>query len=50
MKVKLDLNNPDFQKEWFALSKDDFNATILLQPTAGNRMVIQVPLPTVLFT
>ena len=27
MKVRLDLNNPEFQKEWFKLSKDEFNAT-----------------------
>jgi len=27
MKVKLDLNNPDFQKEWFALEKIDFVST-----------------------
>jgi len=25
--VRLDLNNSAFQKEWFALQKDDFNAT-----------------------
>ncbi len=27
MKVRLDLNNPEFQKEWFKLSKVEFNAT-----------------------
>lgn len=27
MKVRLDLNNPDFQKEWFGLQKDDFLST-----------------------
>lgn len=27
MKVKLDLNYPGFQKEWFVLSKEDFVAT-----------------------
>ena len=27
MKVKLDLNNSDFQKEWFALEKNDFVST-----------------------
>lgn len=27
MNVRLDLNNPDFQKEWFALKKEDFNST-----------------------
>ncbi len=27
MKVRLDLNNPDFQKEWFSLQKADFIAT-----------------------
>ena len=24
MKVRLDLNNPDFQKEWFSLQKEEF--------------------------
>ena len=24
MKVRLDLNNPDFQKEWFNLQKEEF--------------------------
>ncbi len=27
MKVKLDLNYPGFQKEWFVLLKEDFVAT-----------------------
>jgi hypothetical protein len=27
MEVRLDLNNPEFQKEWFNLSKDEFNET-----------------------
>lgn len=27
MNVKLDLNNPQFQAEWFALQKEDFLAT-----------------------
>ncbi len=27
MNVRLDLNNPDFQKEWFALQKKEFNST-----------------------
>jgi len=27
LKVRLDLNNPDFQKEWFGLQKDDFLST-----------------------
>lgn len=27
MKVRLDLNNPEFQKEWFNLSKNEFNST-----------------------
>ena len=27
MNVKLDLNYPDFQKEWFELEKEDFLAT-----------------------
>jgi len=27
MTVRLDLNNPEFQKEWFALEKKDFTAT-----------------------
>jgi len=27
MNVRLDLNNPDFQKEWFALQKEEFIAT-----------------------
>ncbi len=27
MKVKLDLNNSAFQKEWFALKKNDFVST-----------------------
>jgi hypothetical protein len=27
MKVRLDLNNPEFQKEWFHLSKNEFNLT-----------------------
>jgi hypothetical protein len=27
MKVRLDLNNPDFQKEWFLLQKDEFTAS-----------------------
>ena len=27
MNVKLDLNYPDFQKEWFKLEKADFSAT-----------------------
>jgi hypothetical protein len=27
MKVRLDLNNPDFQKEWFSLEKEDFTAS-----------------------
>jgi hypothetical protein len=27
MNVRLDLNNPDFQKEWFSLQKDEFHAT-----------------------
>ncbi len=27
MRVRLDLNNPDFQKEWFDLTKDDFIST-----------------------
>lgn len=31
MKVRLDINNPAFQKEWFALEKRDFIA-------AGNTM------------
>ncbi len=25
--MRLDLNNSAFQKEWFVLQKDDFNAT-----------------------
>ena len=27
MKVRLDLNNPEFQREWLALQKEDFLAT-----------------------
>lgn len=27
MKVLLDLNNPDFQKEWFSLQKNEFGAS-----------------------
>jgi hypothetical protein len=27
MIVRLDLNNPEFQKEWFGLEKEDFLAT-----------------------
>ncbi len=27
MKVRLDLNNPEFQKEWFGLQKEDFLST-----------------------
>lgn len=27
MNVRLDLNNPEFQKEWFSLEKTAFNAT-----------------------
>jgi len=27
MTVRLDLNNPEFQKEWFGLEKEDFSAT-----------------------
>ena len=27
MKVRLDLNNPDFQKEWFSLEKEGFTAS-----------------------
>ena len=27
MKVRLDLNNPEFQKEWFNLSNNQFNLT-----------------------
>ncbi len=27
MNVRLDLNNPDFQKDWFALQKEEFIAT-----------------------
>jgi hypothetical protein len=27
MNIRLDLNNPDFQKEWFALQKEEFIAT-----------------------
>jgi len=26
MTVRLDLNNPEFQKEWFSLEKEDFLA------------------------
>jgi len=27
LKLRLDLNNPDFQKEWFGLQKNDFLST-----------------------
>ena len=27
MKVRLDLNNPELQKEWFNLTKNEFNST-----------------------
>lgn len=27
MNIRLDLNNPDFQKEWFSLQKEDFFST-----------------------
>lgn len=27
MKVRIDLNNPDFQREWFSLEKEDFTAS-----------------------
>ena len=27
MNVRLDLNNPEFQKEWFSLRKEDFVST-----------------------
>jgi len=27
LKARLDLNNPDFQKEWFGLQKEDFLST-----------------------
>ncbi len=27
MKVRLDLNNPEFQKEWFGLQKEEFLST-----------------------
>jgi hypothetical protein len=27
MKVRLDLNNPEFQKEWFGLQKEEFIST-----------------------
>ena len=27
MKVQLDLNNPEFQKEWFGLQKEEFLST-----------------------
>lgn len=27
MRVRLDLNNPDFQKDWFSLQKDEFAAS-----------------------
>jgi len=27
MKVRLDLNTPEFQREWFNLEKNEFNAT-----------------------
>jgi hypothetical protein len=32
MKVRLDLNSPEFQKEWFSLSKDDFLIFVSLHP------------------